>query len=361
MNYTIRRISPRTARIAFESSPSLDPEKPPEIWRFIACHWKCTSMRVGIVLGIEEGRTCALIVNVRAHDLIGIKDNHAGLEDHSWKYFQIDQTFQPIALDLPHRRLSSREVEEIFESDDTSALNRFDLGEHGLRSFFAQKHPVWLRKIADRQILLWQSHKPESFFLLAPLSLVEREIPRCVEVAPFAALARFKRRLNKTQLALCILRSPKGAVRFATDEIPPLLREEYLIDHAQDAIEFAATKLSDYELKLCAFVDSFAAFRCRGLMPPNRRAIMLANSYRYAFFVNYGGSLANLQNEIRSSLIGHAGQWLACEPENGLRGILEGLEEHVGMRFDEATLRAMLKEMGPERGQPLADYIASLI
>ena len=360
MNYSIRRTSPHTARIAFESSASVDPAKPPEIWRFFALHWKRTSMRVGIVLGLEEGMTCTMIVHVRAHDLIGIKDKHLGVEDPSWRYYRIDQTFQPLALDLPNRRLSSREVEEILQCDDTSALDRFDLGDHVLRAFFSQKHPQWLRKIADRQILQWQSHKPASFFLLAPLSLVEREITRCVEVAPFAALARFKQRLNKTQLALCILRSPKGAVRFATDEIPPLLREVYLIDHAKESIEFAANKLSDDELKLCAFVDGFAAFRCRGLMPPNRRAIMLAISYRYAFAVNYGGSLADLQNEIRSSLIESAEQWITCDPD-GLCGILEGLKKHVGMRFDHAALTTMLKEMGPERGQPLAEYIVSRI
>ena len=360
MNYAIRKTSPHTARIAFETNAPLNTTRSPEIWRFFPSNWRRTSMRVGVVLGHEEGKTCALIVHVRANDLIGIKTQHSGVEGFSWSYYRIDQTFHPIALALPNRRLYSHECAEILHCHDTSTLDRFDLGDHSLRSFFAQQHPEWLRVIADRQILQWQGNKPDSFFLLAPQALVEREIPRCVEVAPFAALARFKNRLNKTQLALCILRSPKGAVKYATDEIPPLMREVFLIDHAQEAIEFAASKLTDDELKLCAFVNSFAAFRCRGKMPPNRRAIMLANSYRYAFIDNYGGSMADLQNEIRTSLIESVEQWLGCDP-NGLGSILNGLEQHVGMHFDHATLTAMLEEMGPERGQPLADHIASLI
>jgi len=317
-------------------------------------------MRAGIVLGHEEGETCALIVHVRAHDLIGIKEYYAGVEACSWSYYQIGQSLQPIGLDLPNRRLSSRECADLLQCEDTSTLDRFDMGDHSLRSFFAEKHPQWLQVIADRQILQWQCHKPDSYFLLAPQAFVEREIQRCVEVAPFAALARLGHRLDKKQRALCILQSPQGAVRFATDEIPPFLREVYLIDHAQEAIEYAANKLTDDELRLCAFVDSFAAFRCRGKMPPNRRAMMLANSYRYAFIANYGGSLADLQNEIRTSLIESAEQWLACDP-SGFHGILKGLEQHVEMHFDHATLTAMLEEMGPERGQPLADYIGSLI
>ena len=317
-------------------------------------------MRVGTAIGHEEGKTCALIVHVHVGDLIGIKERHAGVMNLAWRYYQISQSLQPIALDLPSRRLYSHECAEILKCNDTSTLDRFDMGDHSLRLFFAQKHPEWLRVIADRQILQWQCNNPDTFFLLAPQALVEREIPRCIEVAPFAALARYKHRLNKTQLASCILRSPKGAVKYATDEIPPLLREVFLIDHAQEAIEFAANKLTDNELKLCAFVDSFAAFRCRGMMPPNRRAIMLANSYRFAFIANYGGSLADLQNEIRTSLIESAEQWLACHP-SGFDGILKGLEQHVEMYFDHATLKAMLEEMGPERGQPLADHIASLI
>ena len=360
MNYTIRKTSPHTARIAFGSNASLNTTTSPEIWRFFPSNWQRTSMRDGVVLGHEEGKTCALIVHVRANDLIGIKAQHAGVEDFTWSYYRIDQTFHPIALDLPNRRLYNHECAEILHCQDTSTLDRFDLGDHSLRSFFSQKHPEWLQAIADRQILQWQCNKPDSFFLLAPLAMVEREIPRCIEVAPFAALARFKYRLSMPQLASCILRSPKGAVKYATDEIPPLLREVFLVDHAQEAIEFAASKLTDDELKLCAFVDSFAAFRCRGNMPPNQRAIMLANSYRYAFITNYGGSMADLQNEIRTSLIASSEQWLACDT-NGFGSILNGLEQHVGMHFDHASLTAMLDEMGPERGQPLADYIASLI
>ncbi len=80
----------------------------------------------------------------------------------------------------------------------------------------------------------------------------------------------------------------------------------------------------------------------------------------YAFIDNYGRSMADFQNEIRNSLIDSEEQSLGSDP-NGFRSILNGIEQHVGMQFDHATLSAMLEEMEPERGQPLADYIASII
>jgi len=360
MKYTIRKTSPTTARIAIESSPSLDPGRKPEIWRFYPSGGGIASLSTGMVLGREPGKTCALIVHVRSHDLIAIREKLLGVKGESWKYFRIAGNFHPQILGLPDRCISMKESIGLLQIKDTNELDQIDFKEGPLRSFLAQRHPHWLQKIVDRQLRHWRDTKPESFFRLAPRAVIASELPRCVEVAPIPALAHHKNQLNKHQLASCIRRCSKAAVMFAFDNIPSSKRRDYIIDNAKEALECALEKLSDDEFRLCAYINPWTAFHRRERMAPKRRAITLAYFYPYAFVHNFGGSLPDFQNEIRTSLIESVEQWLACEP-NGFRSILNGLEQHVGMHFDHAVLTTMLEKMGPERGQPLADHIASSI
>ena len=89
MKYTIRKTSPTTARIAIESSPSLDPAKKPEIWRFYPSGGGIASLSTGMALGREPGKTCALIVHVRPYDLITIREKPLGVKGESWKYLSL--------------------------------------------------------------------------------------------------------------------------------------------------------------------------------------------------------------------------------------------------------------------------------
>lgn len=361
MRYNIQKTIRSTARIAFESSPALDPARKPEIWRFFPCQTTLARKSTGAVLGREAGKTCAYIVDVRPHDLICIREKLIGTEDHHWRYLRIGPEFVPLKLDLPNRCISKDECSAILEITDTAELDQVDYEDETLRTLFMQKHPRWLQEIIDRQILHWRNNKPDKFFNLAPVAIASREIERCVKESPYAALARFQNHLNKTQLYHCVLKCPRAAVMFATDKIPPQNREIYLIDHAKEALLFAADKLSDQELGLCASIEIFTAFRMRSQMTPERRAILIANSYLAASIEGLDGSLAELQTEIYNSIIAHPAQWRAAETLGGLPAILKDLRKLVGIGLDGAIVDALFQNANPKDRKTLADYIASSI
>ena len=171
MKYTIRKTSPTTAKIAFESSTSLDPVRKPEIWRFYPHECGLASLSTGMVLGRETGKSCALIVHVRPYDLIAIREKLLGVKEESWKYYRIAGNFHPQILSRPSKCISVMESMELLKIKDTSELEQIDFKEGPLRSFLAQRHPRWLQQIVDRQLRHWRDTKPESFFQLAPRAL----------------------------------------------------------------------------------------------------------------------------------------------------------------------------------------------
>jgi hypothetical protein len=360
MKYTIRKTSPTTARIAIESSPSLDPARKPEIWRFYPSGGGIASLSTGMVLGRKPGKTCALIVHVRPHDLIAIREKLLGVKGESWKYFRIAGNFHPQILSLPDRCITMKESIALLQIKDTNELDQIDFKEGLLRSFLAQRHPHWLQQIVDRQLRHWRDTKPESFFRLAPRAVIASELPRCVEVAPIPALAHYKNQLNKHQLASCIRRCSKAAVMFAFDNIPSSKRRDYVIDNAKEALECALEKLSDEEFRLCAYINPWTAFHRRERMAPKRRAITLAYFYPYAFVHDFGGSLANFQQEALISLLRFPEQWRACDPK-GFPSILKGLQVHLGIKFNKFAFNVLLEKVAPEDRQEVANFFASFI
>lgn len=315
-------------------------------------------MSQGAVLGREAGRTCAFVVQVRAHDLITIREKLLEVEDHRWQYFRVSPGFELLPLDLPNRCLSKRECSKLLEVIDPVELDQTALDDDGLRRFFAQRHPDWLQEIAVRQITHWNGNKPDKYFRYACTEAAEQEIPRCVRESPFEALARFQHLLNKAQLALCLLNCPKAAVMFATDKIPPLKRETYLMDHAKEALLFAADNLSDKELGICASIEMFTALQCRTWMAPDRRAILLANSYLVSFFATRGGPLSALHEEILKSIVEFPSQWSSSD-SGGFPSILYKLKKHVALEIDPMLISKLLEKADPEDRKVLADFIAS--
>lgn len=317
-------------------------------------------MSKGAVLGRQQGKTCALIVHIQQQDLICVREKLMNIEEHCWRYFRVDSQFHPVSLELPNRCLSKRECAGLLLTTETAELDQIDFSDEGLLSFFAGKHPDWLQAISDRQISHWQRHKPDKFFRLAPSEAAVRDIPSCVKESPFAALSRFQDQLDRTQLALCLIRDPRAAVMFALDKIHPLKREGHLTDYPKEALLFASEKLTDEELALCAKFDMFTAFQYRNRMVPERRAILLASSYMIACSFGMDSALDELQEEIRVSLIEFPEQWRASDP-GGFPSILAGLMEHVDMDVDYETISALLEKACPADQKALANLIAQRI
>lgn len=360
MKYNIRKASATTARLAIQSSLTIDPSRKPEIRRYYPGKNNLPAISRGAVLGRKTGHACALIVDVRPRDLIGIRENHLGTEDCTWLYFRVDADYRPVALNLPNCSISQEECAQLLKITETLELDQVDFTDDTLQRFLNQKHPGWLQEVVDRQIAHWREQKPEKFYRLAPMALAARDIAGCVRASPLAALARFKDQLNEAQLARCLIKSPKGAVMFAMEKIPPSKREKYFLDHAHEAMKFASHILTDKELNYCASIHMFSAFELRTTMSPERRAILLANSYMVSFFADFGNSHEALLSEIRRSLVEFPRQW--CESDRGgLPAILEGLKTFANFPHDPALISELLEKAEPKDRKVLVDYLVSKI
>ncbi len=360
INYAVRKTSRTTARIAIESSSFIDPTRKQEIWRFFLNGFNRAEMHKGATLGREPGKACALVIWVSPKDTICLKQQLIGAKDYEWRYYRISNSYNLIPLKLPDRCLSTSEVTELLENRDSREHHQMEVSDENLVTFFSQRHPQWLQKIADQQIRHWQLHKPEKFYRFAPAIIIGENIQHCVKIAPFAALARFQDFMNPNQLAQCMLKSPIGAVMFAVDKIPSNTRDNHLIDYAKYALLHSTEKLSDADLNLCSSVEMFTAYQIRNLMPSDRKAILLANSYMIAFVENHGRPMDNVHEEIRASMIEFPAQWRASDP-GGFPSILNGLKDFAFMDYDPLIIATLLETAAPEDKQALAEFISSRV
>lgn len=355
MKYNIRKTTRNTARIVIEANhpPAF---KPPEIQRILFDDFQPAHHITGDLLGLEDGQTCALVIEAKQDDLICIKDADPISGRYRIRYFRMGQGFQPLAIAPPDKSVTPAQQTELLRvggADQSASQTR----DEALRNLFKQTHPAWLRKILERQLRHWKRNDPDSYFRFAPLTLVHRDLHLLPGIAPFAALARFRNRLDMTQIARCVRNSPKGAVIFATDEIPERDREAYLVAHAKDSLEFAADKLSDSELCVCSRLEMMTAYRLRGRMAGHRRATVLASIYQIT--VRDRRSLTEVHTELRQSLLAYPDQWLATDP-GGLPSILGGLR-HAGVSFSSTFITALKSRMGVSDRRALAGVDMEII
>ena len=313
-------------------------------------------MHRGGILGKEAGKTCALLVKVRPGDLICVREKLAGIVDLQWRYFRIGNSYEPIPAELPNRCLSKREAKTHLKNTDSRETHEMEFSEEDLRKFFVQKHPDWLQRILCMQLFHWQTFEPEKFLLFAPSEIAGIDIPLCVEIAPYAALARFQDRLDRKQLAHCLMRSPLGAVKYAVGKIARRKRRHYFSKFAREALLYSADRLSETDFMYCVALEMGIAFQIRRTMSPERRALVLAHTYLIAGAGYSGDALARLHEEIRESIVAHPAQWRASDPQ-GFPSIFQGLREYVNMKIDPITILTLLRTTDPADQKAIAQSI----
>lgn len=360
MRHSLRKTNRFTARIAFESSSPCSPTNKPMIWRIYSKASNLVSISAGTVLGREVGKPCALLIHVRPHDLIAIREALPGMIGDSLCYFRIGADFQPRRFPLSNRFQSPSRQCSLLKIKNTTELNQMDSTQGFMKMFLAQRHPSWLQQIVDRQLLRWRNHRPISFFRLAPSVVIESSLPDIVETSPFSALAYAKGRLDDIQLVSCILRSQKAAVMFAFDEIPPDKRKDYIKIFPKEAVEFAWPHLTDQEFRLAVHQDRMTAFGCLAKLPPHRQATILAYSYPYAFLAHYGGSLPRLQRIILTSLETFPDEWIMCDGK-GFALLFKGLRDWVKLEIDSSLINTLLHRLNPVNRHALTIFISSRI
>ncbi len=344
MKYNIRKTTRNTARIVIEASHSPG-SKPPEIQRLLHHQSEHVLHVTGSLLGFDGEQSCALVIEVEPDDLLCIKDVDPNTGRRRQRHFRIGHGFHPLLVAPPDESVTP-ELLRAGGADQSAHESRDEV----LRSLFRQTHPAWLRKILERQLRHWKGNDPDSYYRFAPLTLIERDLKLLPGIAPFAALARFRNRLDERQLARCVGSSPKGAVIYATDEIPQRDREAYLVANAKEALQFAADRLTDIELGICSRIEMMTAYRLREQMTGHRRAIVLACTYQ--IIVRGRQSLTDTHAELRQSLLAYPDQWLASDP-GGFRSIFRGLR-HVGVSFEPGFITALQSTVGVFDRQALA-------
>lgn len=358
-NHTSKAINETTGRIVLESSASLVSDKKPEIARYYIDKLRIPNIYRGSVLGRESRRTCALIINVRRGDIISIRETILGLQDYQWRHYRIGDNFQPLALDLPNRRITVDDFLGMTETCDGEHVPQIDLSKETMREFIAETHPDWLNQILTQQIAHWRTNKPASLFRLAPSYMTDSDLRNCVRNEPFLALAHSKHRLSKRQLARCVRASLKGAVMYAPEMLTPSQIAESIYEHPKETIRHVWDKLTVEQLRLCATNHRHTAFKMRIKMPPEKRAIMLARSYQFSFLADFGKPLAPLHAEIVDSLTHYPDEWLCCH-NNDYGQIFCGLKIHVKLEVNAKVCTALLEGMREDRKDLLARYIGRL-
>jgi len=356
MKHTCKPLDPSTARLVFEYREGFHTWRKLTISRIFFSGPGGPVTSQGAILGRDEGKPSALIIDVHQRDLVVIRSRERKEGDFTYQYFRIGHDCVPRRLELACTSHLQQEVIDQVELCNIDADRQVDSCDLVLMEFLAESHPAWLDDILSRQIEHWRQNKPERFLILAPSRATSAEIALCIINHPLIALAHFKNCLSRRQIKSCVRRSLRGPVMHAFKELPPDLVNKAVVDHPQEMIRYAASKLTDSQLFECAQLAPYAAFRCRLGMPPARRAAMLAISYPYCAFYYYGKP-AVLRAEFIESITNHPAVWLSFHDQS-YSELFGRLRDRLGLIMTASDLRGIMKETPAEYHQPLMHHVA---
>ena len=166
--------------------------------------------------------------------------------------------------------------------------------------------------------------------------------------------------MTEDQRQRCALRSPEGAVRFASESIPPERREEYLRTHAKSALEHSLSKLSGPDLVVCAGDKPQLAFDKREKLSPELRAYVLATVYQFVWPAPIGKPSARDRNEILQSVREHPGVWLSLHGWSFVR-VCQELQRQASIRPGSDDFTILNQHADPKVREAFLDWAATQI
>ena len=123
---------------------------------------------MGTVLGCEDGKPCAFMINVQRGDIVAIRENIHGNPDYRWLCFRIDDNFELQALKRPDRLMAQKNVLGQFEGTEAVPKNQLNSPDEEIRNLLAETHPGWLKSIVATQLERWRASDPWALFRYAP-------------------------------------------------------------------------------------------------------------------------------------------------------------------------------------------------
>lgn len=358
MNYLIDKIDDDVSRLILHWKPFLNGVRRPYIERHCRDGRGVWISTPGAVLGYEGSKSCAIVINVKRHDLISLRNRRATPLEIEWSHYRIGCLFELHRIPIGNHRLRDEDCDHQVYPENSAPIAQPTNCDDDLRNFLAKAgRPRWLKTIINRQVQKWRTCHPEKYYHLAPSCASAREITLCVTIAPFTALRFFKDKLSKKELGQCIWRSIQGGVIFAFDLLTPRQIKIAIRECPDTMLSLHAEKLSDEDLELCVRFDPFAGIRIRNSVPPHRHAVLLAYSYSLAFPMADRGLLGNFHAEIEHSLMLFPETWLRVH-NNSLPLLLELLETQAQMRIDNDFLLRLLVGLPREHQGIVARYLS---
>ena len=356
MKHTCKQLDSATARIVIKYNDGYHTWRKLSIYRISFYGSENPAVNQGAVLGRDEGKPSALIIDVHQRDLVMISARDHKDGNFICQYYRIGRDWVPRWLKLTCTDYCHQQVVNLIELCDIAPDNQVDSSDCALQDFLAETHPAWLKDILCRQIQHWHLNKLERFFCLTPSRATYDEIRICINDYPAHALAHYKYLLTRRQIRSCVRRSLRGAVMHAFEELSPSLVEKAVVDHPHEMIRYAASKLTDSQLERCAHSAPYAAFGCRSGMPSARQAAMLAISYTYCAIIYYNHHPA-LRSEFIQSITLHPAKWLSYHGHSYTK-LFRCLRNRLGLKLSASDLRGIMSRTPEEYLQPLMDYIA---
>lgn len=309
-NHMILRRDDGVAVIVIESSSGLDPKKAPAIHRHYRSPAYYAPMDQGRVIGHGLGDRCAMLVEAVPYSLVSVSEllNHG--RGVRWRFFQIGSDLE-VTLIESRRKLGYDEIRKLLWDLPEHQAASLVLSDNDLTEVIRGPQPDWFRRIANAQLEHWRTQNPGSYARIAPNFPAGADITRCIEAEPYIMLARWRHLMGPDQLRRCAELSPSGAVRYASDHIPPELREKYLRNHATTALTHSLDKLTGLDLVVCAVDKPQLAYDQREKLTPELRAYVLATVYQLLWPVPFLQPSAQDRSEIIQSVQEHPEVWLS--------------------------------------------------
>lgn len=354
--HTTVKLDEGSALVVFESSQDLDAKTVPRIKRFYYednCYGQTNE---GSSLAYGLSLSCLLYIRCRPGDLVAISERLKAAPLPVWRYFRIGENFEINPLSWANRKLNYEEIHNELKRDGIDSKPT-KIEKRDISKVFAKKCPPWLCEILDRQLLHWHRQNPPIYYEHTRNLQSDDEVQRCVEVAPFIALARWKERLSKAQLCRAIHGSPAAAVRYAIDNIPCQLRAEYFRKNPSAALE-QHSKLSNAELHICSQEDPRNALLIRSMLRPEQAAIILANCFTSFLDDITFSHLDTFKTEVVNSITEFPMVWVSVYAKR-FEQLVVNLDLIFSYKLDSATLKTFLNNVEFPQKLSVAEYIAA--
>jgi hypothetical protein len=315
----------------------------------------------GATLGFDRIHPCVMVLLVRRYDLISLGRRRIGSCLTVWNHYRIDADFKTIPIGPRWRDLSEGETDLLVPHATGPDFPQLTDSDDALREFLQSvSHPDWLAQILNRQKRKWQESHPAKWFRLVPSEVPDREIPKCVRLAPDVALQFHQEKLSAGQIRHCIGRSFESGIRFAFQHLTESEVRRACFEFPRWVLTFHAMRLTADQLEICVRQDPSTAFRVRSVFPPRVQAKVLASTYMYPQYLLKQQATSEVREEILTSVIKFPRIWLR-EHNQSFHHLFEDLRRHLEITPDPECISRLMNNLPASIRKKLGAAVASMI